>query len=214
MIIPFGPHNFLLHHSGALYWPEKSMLIVSDLHLEKGSHFARRGFFLPPYDSLETLIKLNRTIDSFSPEKILLLGDCFHDVHGPLRLQKKERDLFASLLHYSPLWIRGNHDGGYVPEGFGAHDVLSIGGITFRHEASSDTEYEISGHFHPKVDIVHKGANISRRCFIENGKKMILPAFGAYTGGLSVKDQAISGIMGESTRTYILGETKIYNFIG
>lgn len=210
MKITFGNHEFLLHPSGVLYWPDQSLLIVSDLHLEKGSHFAQRGFFLPPYDSVETLEKLHTVIGALSPRQILLLGDCFHDAHGYARLRAKERALFDGLLEYHPVWITGNHDGDFVPEGFAAHDGYTLDSITFRHEATADGHCEISGHFHPKTEIHHKGAIITRPCFIEDGRKMILPAFGAYTGGLSVEDPAVATLMQREKRLYVLGENRVY----
>jgi uncharacterized protein len=210
MKITFGNHELLLHPSGVLFWPDQSLLIVSDLHLEKGSHFAQRGFFLPPYDSHETLGKLHKAIDEVSPRKILLLGDCFHDAKGYGRLRTKERALFDALLRYHPVWITGNHDGDFVPEGFTAHDAYTLDTITFRHEATADGQFEISGHFHPKTDILHKGATITRPCFIEDGRKMILPAFGAYTGGLSVSHPSIATLLLKEPRLYILGQNKIY----
>ena len=210
MKITFGPQEFLLHPSGILYWPDQSLLVVSDLHLEKGSHLARRGFFLPPYDSHETLERLHTVIASLSPQKILLLGDCFHDPKGYERLPKKERALFDGLLSYNPIWINGNHDGDFVPSGFSAHDAYTLNGITFRHEATANGEQEISGHFHPKTDILHKGAIITRPCFIEDGTKMILPAFGAYTGGLTTAHPSIASLLNKNNRTYALGKDKVY----
>ena len=118
MKITFADHEFLLHPSGILFWPEKSMAIVSDLHLEKGSYFAQKGFFLPPYDTHETLERLHKALAVLTPKQILILGDTFHDAKGHGRLPAKERVLFDRLLHYAPFWITGNHDGDFVPEGF------------------------------------------------------------------------------------------------
>jgi hypothetical protein len=212
MKMTFGGHEFLLHPSGVLFWPEESLLVVADLHLEKGSHFAGRGYFLPPYDSVETLRRLHEAIKDVSARRILILGDCFHDVGGFSRLPSEAGSFFDSLRAYDPVWIIGNHDGDFVPEGMEGHDVYERRGILFRHEATPDGKFEISGHFHPKADIVHKGAIISRPCFIENGDKMILPSFGAYTGGLSVTHPSIVKIMGDDARLYIKGERKIYFF--
>lgn len=212
MKITFAGHNFLLHPSGTLFWPEQSLLVVSDVHLEKGSHFAERGFFLPPYDSHETLERLHKTLLELSPKRLLILGDCFHDKKGHARLPKKERALFDELLSYSPIWIVGNHDGDFVPEGFDAYETFELGGISFRHEAAKDSGPEISGHFHPKIDLVHKGAFISRPCFVEDGVKMILPSFGAYTGGLSIGHKSIAQHFKTPPRTYIKGRDRIYFF--
>lgn len=210
MKITFGQHDFLLHSSGILFWPDQSFLIASDLHLEKGSHFARRGFFLPPYDSLETLERLHAVIQELSPQRILLLGDCFHDDKGYARLPLKEREIFNRLLAYNPIWINGNHDGDFVPNGFAAYNTYTLKDITFRHEATATNQLEISGHFHPKTDIIHKGAVITRPCFIRDEKKIILPAFGAYTGGLSIKHSSITTLMQPEVCIYALGKNKIY----
>lgn len=212
MKIGFGGHDFILHPSGVLFWPEESLLIVADLHLEKSSHFAGRGYFLPPYDSLETLRRLQEAIKDVSARQILILGDCFHDGGGFSRLPEDARTLFDDLRAHDPVWINGNHDGDFVPEGMEGHDVYERRGIAFRHEATTENGFEISGHFHPKAEIRHKGAIISRPCFIENGRKMILPSFGAYTGGLPVTHPSIVKVMGENTRLYIKGERKIYYF--
>lgn len=212
MNITFCGQDFLLHPSGGLFWPAQSLLIVSDLHLEKASHFALRGFFLPPYDTRETLARLDNAIQDFLPLKILILGDCFHDPKGFDRLPKDERVLFDTLMNYHPIWINGNHDGDFVPAGFAAHNAYELQGITFRHEALKDGMREISGHFHPKAEILHKGARISRPCFIEDGNKMILPSFGAYTGGLFVDDPSIADHFTDNRRVYALGEKKVYFF--
>lgn len=212
MKITFAGHDFLLHPSGTLFWPGQSLLVVSDVHLEKGSHFAERGFFLPPYDSHETLERLHKAIVELSPQRLLILGDCFHDKNGHARLPANERALFDSLLRYNPIWIVGNHDGDFVPEGFEAHEVFELNGISFRHEASMTSAPEISGHFHPKVDLLHKGAFISRPCFVEDGVKMILPSFGAYTGGLSIGHNSIARHFKTPPRAYIKGRDRIYFF--
>lgn len=209
MKITFANHEFVLHHSGALFWPDQSLLIASDLHLEKGSHFARRGFFLPPYDSQQTLERLHTVIEELSPQNILLLGDCFHDAEGYTRLRSRALVLFKSLLSYNLIWINGNHDGGFAPDGLTVRDIYKLEGITFRHEATADIGFEISGHFHPKIDIVYKEFVITRPCFIEDGIKMILPSFGAYTGGLSVKNASIADLMVNEFRTYLLGKDRI-----
>ncbi|PZO83793.1 MAG: ligase-associated DNA damage response endonuclease PdeM [Micavibrio aeruginosavorus] len=208
MNINFAGHDFVLHPLGVLFWPEKSMLIVSDMHLEKGSHFARKGFFLPPYDTHETLARLMRALDIFQPARVLFLGDTFHDAGGYHRLPVEERKLFDHILEYEPIWITGNHDGDYAPAGFSAFRSLTISDVTFNHETVKDVSFEISGHYHPKVDILHKNARISRACFIEDGNRMIMPAFGSYTGGISVTDTMFKNIL-EKPRVYALGD-KIY----
>lgn len=206
MKIHFGGHDLYLHPSGALYWPSEKLLVVSDLHLEKGSHFALKGLFLPPYDSHHTLLLLIEVMRQISPARLLLLGDAFHDAKGHARMGAKERGLFDTLRAFDPVWIRGNHDGDFVPDGFLGLEEYALRGLTFRHELSDGGMHEISGHFHPKVEIGRSG----RPCFIENGHKMIMPAFGAYTGGLFITHQAITAHMGTNSRIYALGNQKVY----
>ena len=209
MIITFAGHEFTLHPSGVLHWPERELLIVSDLHLEKGSHFAQRGFFLPPYDSDETLQRLLAVTAVLAPKRIVLLGDSFHDAQGFQRLNDNARALFNELHCFDPVWVTGNHDGGFVPEGFEGCDDYTMDNITFRHEAQTGQGYEISGHYHPKADLVHKGARLSARCFIEDGRRMIMPSFGAYTGGLVVTHPSISGLFPNGHTLHVLGSTRV-----
>lgn len=208
MKINFAHHSLYLCSSGIVFWPDRSLAIVTDLHLEKGSHYAQRGFFLPPYDSFETLQRLHTCLKDLGAHNILILGDTFHDAAGHSRLPVQARQLFDRLIDFNPIWITGNHDGDFVPSGFVAYDSLIIDGITFNHEAVIGTPYEISGHYHPKVDIFFKEARITRPCFIEDGNKLIIPAFGAYTGGLSTTHPFINRHF-KNPRIYALGE-KIY----
>lgn len=208
--IVFAGHMLSLHPSGALFWPARRMLIAADLHLEKGSHYAARGYFLPPYDTHKTLLRLLDVIREMQAENLLILGDCFHDPAGYERLSAKDRDLFGKLGALKPLWIRGNHDGDFVPPGFASHDAYEMDGLVFRHEAAPGAEGEISGHFHPKALIAHRGERIARPCFIEDGKRLILPAFGTYTGGLFIDDPAIASLFGDDVRLYLLGRHKIF----
>ncbi len=210
MKISFGGHEFILHPSGALLWPDRNIILVADLHLEKGSHFAARGFFLPPYDTHRTLTKLLALCRNSDLRQVIILGDCFHDPKGYARLKPQDRALFDDLLHYDPIWIKGNHDGDFVPPGFPAYDVLELEGIFLRHEADSECAPEISGHYHPKAPINHKGSLLSLPCFVEDGRKLILPAFGAYTGGLNCEDAVLKKIFPQGCKTYALGSEKVY----
>lgn len=206
----FGGSVFELHPAGVLLGPAQDMLIVSDLHLEKGSHFARRGFFLPPYDSRDTLERLLGLCESTNAKRLLILGDGFHDAQGFDRLGDKDRALFAELTHFNPVWIIGNHDKEFVPAGFEVREDWQEGFIMFRHQADpAASAFEISGHYHPKADIQYKGERFSRDCFIEDGRKLILPAFGAYTGGLSVSDPAIRSLFGAEFMMHLVGNSKI-----
>jgi len=207
----FAGHAFTCHPSGLLYWPAQKLAVVADLHLEKGSHFAKRGFFVPPYDSRETLGKLNDALNALDAEKLMVLGDTFHDATGFARLTPDDSAAFLKLAAYSPIWVRGNHDGAYVPPGFEGCDERVIENIVFRHEAAAHAQgFEISGHFHPKAEVEHKGGRISRPCFVEDGQRMILPAFGAYTGGLLVSEPAIASLFPNGHSVHMLGAARVF----
>lgn len=212
MSLRLGNHVFEMHPSGLLRWPAQKISIVSDLHLEKGSHFARRGYFVPPYDSRETLQRLNQVLTAFSPERLIVLGDTFHDAEGFSRLSAEDTALFLKLTDYKPIWVRGNHDGEYVPPGFEGCDIYEQDGVMFRHEAAPHyAGVEISGHYHPKADVVHKGTRITRRCFVEDGKRVIMPAFGSYAGGLPVTNKAFATLFPDNRRLHLLGSAKIFS---
>lgn len=210
MKIALQGQEFVLHHSGLMVWPAQNLAIVSDLHLEKGSHFAQRGYFVPPYDTRETLSRLGGVLSQLKVKRLLVLGDTFHDAKGYARLMPGDRALFEALSVYDPVWIMGNHDGDFVPPGFAGHKDITIGGIAFRHEAGESDIFEISGHYHPKADITHKGARLSRRAFVSDARRMIMPAFGSYAGGLSVTDPAITGLFPQGYRLHVLGSARVF----
>jgi uncharacterized protein len=200
--------------SGALFWPEEKMLIVADLHLEKGSAFAKRGVLLPPYDTASTLARLARLIERYAPQIVIALGDSFHDGGGPARLADTDRASLKSLQHGRDwLWIAGNHDPDPA-DGIGGRfaDMLAIGALTFRHEPSSSLcEGEIAGHLHPVARVARRGRAVSRRCFASDSRRLVMPAFGAYTGGLNVRDRAIAALFGTLAFTaHMLGEHRLY----
>lgn len=198
--------------SGGLLWPRTKTLIVSDLHLEKGSHFARLGQPLPPYDSDETLVRLAAVIERTEPERVVCLGDSFHDAAASFRLSQDNRARLAAMAAGRDwLWVLGNHD----PDGAGdliGRSVTDIveGGLVLRHEAEPGAIGEISGHYHPKATVRVRTGRISGRCFVTDGKRLILPAFGAYTGGLSVRDPAIAGLMDRSASILLIGERRLF----
>ena len=208
--------DLLADCAGALYWVEESLLAVADLHLEKGSSFARRGMLLPPYDTTETLARLARLITRHAPRIVVTLGDNFHDGEGPARLSAADRASLVALQRGRDwVWIAGNHD----PEpaaGIGGTfaATVSIGALTFRHEPARDApDGEISGHLHPVARIVQRGRAVSRRCFAADTKRVVMPAFGAYTGGLNVRDRAFLAVFGARSFTaHMLGERRLYAF--
>ncbi len=199
------------HVSGALYWPERHLLAVADLHLEKGSAFARRGALLPPYDTAATLAALKRLVERLQPARVLFLGDNFHDPGGPHRMAAQDRSTLTWLAERSEvIWIEGNHDLGSLPSGMGvAYAERSIGPLVFRHEASrGPVEGEVSGHYHPKARIRVSTGSASARCFLFDRRRLILPAFGAYTGGLDARHPQIQALFPRGFKLVVLGKEK------
>lgn len=209
--ILFCEQKFVLDPSGLLIWPDQKLAVVSDLHLEKASHFAIKGQMIPPHDSLETLQALTDSLAFSGAKTVIFLGDTFHDAQGFSRMNARAQNLFQSLCQiYDIIFIIGNHDGGFIPEGTKGYEELRIENILFRHEALPNETNEISGHFHPKARLHLKGQKISKPCFVEDGAKMILPAFGVFTGGLNVLDKAIQSLISTPYNVYMLGAKNIY----
>ncbi len=206
--------TFVADCAGALFWPDEGLLAVADLHLEKGSAFAARGVLLPPYDTAATLERLAALIERYAPRLVIALGDSFHDGGGPERMADTSRATLTSLQRGRDwLWITGNHDP-EPAENIGGRfaGTLAVGSLTFRHEPSP-TAYdgEIAGHLHPQARIAQRGRAVSRRCFAGDGKRLVMPSFGAYTGGLNVRDRAIASLFGALSFTaHMLGERRIY----
>ena len=200
---------------GALYWPEQGLLAVADLHLEKGSSFAARGQLLPPYDTAETLARLTRLITHYAPRVVVALGDSFHDGGGPARLSDDDRDNLRALQRGRDwIWITGNHDPEPAANIGGTFEtVLTMGALTFRH-LPTGTANEICGHLHPVARVVHRGRAVSRRCFATDKTRMVMPAFGAFTGGLNIRDAAFADLFGTLKFTaHMLGEDRLYSFV-
>jgi DNA ligase-associated metallophosphoesterase len=200
--------------AGALYWPDEQVLVVADLHLEKGSAFARRGVLLPPYDTAATLARLARLVERYAPRVLIALGDSFHDGHGPSRMSTADRGALNMLQRGRDwIWIAGNHDPD-LPDGLSGRfaDVLAFGPLTFRHEPSeSAADGEIAGHLHPVARVAQRGRAVGRRCFAADGRRLVMPAFGAYAGGLNVRDDAISGLFGTLAFTaHMLGARRLF----
>jgi DNA ligase-associated metallophosphoesterase len=207
--------DLLADLSGALFWPARHLLAVADLHLEKGSGFAARGQLLPPYDTAQTLARLADAIAHHEPETVICLGDSFHDESAAERLGRADGERLASLIRDRRwIWIAGNHDpvppadlGGLV------QTELTVGPLLFRHIAAAATSAgEVSGHFHPKAAFSWRGRRVGGRCFIGDEQRLILPAFGAYAGGLDVRDPAIAGLFNGRARIHILGQRRLHSF--
>ena len=195
----FAHHRFEIVAPAALFWPKKNALLVADLHLEKASFYARQGQMLPPYDSRETLAELADLVSDTAATTIFCLGDNYHDGEGEARLETEAaKRLTAMTTALEWVWITGNHDrdvaglwGGKVV------DEWTGEGLALRHQASANSLLpEISGHYHPKIRIGVRGRHVSRRCFVKGRQHLILPAFGALTGGMAAQDPAIEACVG------------------
>jgi uncharacterized protein len=199
--------------AGALYWPEHALLAVADLHLEKGSAFAARGVLLPPYDTAATLARLAPLVARYAPRVVVALGDSFHDGRGPARLADTDRAGLKALQRGRDwIWIAGNHDP-EPAEGIGGRFVatLTLGALTFRHSPEDGAEGEIAGHLHPVARVAGRGGAVSRRCFASDGTRMVMPAFGAYAGGLNVRDAAFADVFRTLAFTaHLLGARRVY----
>ena len=198
--------------SGALIWEEPGLLVVSDLHLEKGSSFAARGVLLPPYDTVATLGRLAAVVARYKPRMVIALGDSFHDRAAHERLACSDRDAIGALQAGRDwIWISGNHDPA-LPKSLGGvvATEVAIGPSAFRHEPTGATG-EIAGHLHPKARVATRGRAMERRCFASDGERAIMPAFGAYAGGLSIRDRAFARIFPQvGLMAYLLGDNRLH----
>ena len=211
----FAGETFHATPDGALYWPARQALLVADLHLEKASWFARLGQFLPPYDSHATLEALTREVERTGATTLYCLGDSFHDRFGCDRLPASARELLTRLTSALDwVWIVGNHDPGFADHcGGRIEDEVEVGGIILRHEADPDEPRpEMSGHFHPKLRLHLRGRQVSRRCFVISGRKIILPAFGSLTGGLDAHHPEILRHVGDSAEAVVPVSDRLLRF--
>ena len=204
--------TFVADLSGALFWKEQSLLVVSDLHLEKGSSFAARGVLLPPYDTVATLSRLAAVIARHDPRMVIALGDSFHDRDAHERLSTPDREALTAMQARRD-WIRisGNHDPA-LPSDLGGvvASEVAIGPIAFRHEPTGEVG-EIAGHLHPKARVATRGRSMERRCFACDGERAVMPAFGAYTGGLSIRDPAFAKIFRTpGFMAHVLGDNRLH----
>jgi len=209
--------ELLADPTGVLVWPARSTLIVADLHLEKGSGFARRGVMLPPFDTGATLETLARAIDAHRPERVICLGDSFHDRLAADRVSDADGSRIRALTGRADwLWVVGNHD----PEppadwGGRAIDEVTDGPLTFRHEARGGAAPgEVSGHYHPRARVRLKGRSVSGRCFATDGRRLILPAFGAFTGGLDVTSPDLRRLLARRYDVLLMAVARIWRVPG
>ncbi len=204
--------DFLADPAGALLWEEERLLIVSDLHLEKGSSFAMRGILLPPYDTAATLAQLAAVVARHNPRTVIALGDSFHDADAHERVSTPDRETIAAMQAGRDwIWIAGNHDP-KPPVGLDGSvaSEIAIGPITFRHEPTG-APGEIAGHLHPKARVATRGRSIERRCIATDGVRAVMPSFGAYTGGLSIRDRAFAKIFDAlAFSVHLLGDNRLH----
>lgn len=195
--------------SGALFWADRRMLIVSDLHLGRTERIAREGgHIIPPYENTDTLKRLEDEIRALNPVTVVCLGDSFDDLTATASLTEIETDWITRLQAGREwIWVEGNHDPAPLDLGGTNRETLSVGPLTLRHIASSNTSGEISGHYHPKVTIPTRGRGISRPCFLFDADRLILPAFGTYTGGMNVSRQPLSAMFNKDANVIITGKS-------
>ena len=197
---------------GAAYWAREETLIVSDLHFEKGSSFATRGALLPPYDTSATLMRLEALMRRYKPVRVISLGDAFHDGDAEARIGKDDADRLEALTQSADwLWILGNHDPEPPARFAGASTAKEkIGALVFRHEPSAGpAPGEIAGHLHPCARVMSEGRILRRRCFAADQTRLIMPAMGAFTGGLNVLDEAFAAMLPTPT-AWVIGADGVY----
>ncbi|MCY6382508.1 ligase-associated DNA damage response endonuclease PdeM [Hoeflea prorocentri] len=201
---------------GSLYLPDSDTLVVSDLHLETGAAYARRGMMLPPYDTALTLTLLTSVIERYRPARVVSLGDSFHDRRGASALpEASQLQIRALMAGREWFWIAGNHDPDH-PDGLAGDCVqeLYLDGLCFRHEPleNEDATGEIAGHLHPAARVVRRGKGVRRPCFATDGQRLIMPAFGVTTGGLNIRNAAFDGLFDlQSLTAHLLGRERIYS---
>ena len=213
--LSFAGHEFAALPEGALFWPARRALIVADLHFEKASWFAERGQMLPPYDSQATLGELAALVERTGATELWCLGDSFHDSKGCERLPTEARAVLTGLTaRLDWKWITGNHDAALVDHcGGTVLEEAEVDGLVLRHEADpGDGRPELSGHFHPKLRITVRGRQVARRCFVATETKLILPAFGALTGGLDAHHSEIVRAVGKPAQALVAVEGRLLRF--
>lgn len=207
----------LLRRSGALWLPAYQALIASDLHLEKGSAFAARGQLLPPYDSAATLTRLEAEIEALDPRIIVLLGDSFHDSKALSRMDASQMTRVQALAEGRDwVWLEGNHDLNTLADALDqlpgrVVETMALGGLFLIHEPQADpAPGEVAGHLHPAARVAAHGRSVRRPCFVTDGRRLLMPAFGAFTGGLDVRDPVVAGLFPAPPLAALLGRDKVH----
>lgn len=203
--------RLLARPSGALWWPAEGLLAVADLHLGRSERLARRGgTLLPPYETAETLDRLAAEIGALRPAIVVCLGDSFDDAAAGGALAGGDRDrLLALVAGRRWIWIAGNHDPGPAFPAGSLVGQFARGPLRFRHAAGEGAAGEVSGHWHPKIAVPVGGRRVARPCFLADSRRIILPAFGAYTGGLDARRPPLRGLMGPEARAILTGRVAL-----
>jgi len=204
----------ILRASGALWIERARMLVVADLHLEKGSAYGAKGQLLPPYDTRETLARLQAEVEALDPQVVVLLGDSFHDGAAETRLDPADAHRLSAIARRRALaWVVGNHDADGPSSALPGQAVerLEVEGLTLTHEPRPGAAPgEVAGHLHPAIKLVRYGRGVRRRCFLTDGERLVLPAFGAYAGGLNVLDPAFAGLFAGRPLAAALGRGRVH----
>ena len=215
VLFSFAGVELMALPQGALFWPARRALLVADLHFEKASFFARLGQMLPPYDSIATLSDLATLVAATGARELWCLGDSFHDRQGCQRLPVEARERLTALTSsLGWTWITGNHDAGLADHCGGR--ILAeaeVDGMVLRHQAdANESRPELSGHYHPALRLSLRGRRVQRRCFVATHSKLILPAFGALTGGLDAQDPAVRRVVGQRAEALVPVGNRLLRF--
>ncbi len=209
----FANQNFSIFPNGELYWQNKKTLIISDLHFEKGSFFSETRQFIPPFDTIETLRQLSKFIDDHPVEMIIFLGDLVHDKFAFQRMTAEAKELFFEILKNINCTLTvGNHDDTSFLEDIGLNltENIIIDDICFSHQPMIDKKFSVFGHYHPKVRLKINSRGIWTSCFIVNKEKLLMPSYGYFTGGLSIKSLEIQKLFEPEYEIYPLTKEKVY----
>lgn len=213
--IRFGGHDLLLDSDGAVYWPAQRLLAVADLHLEKGTAAAAAGSLLPPWDTKLTLDRVETLLTRWRPTTVVALGDSFHDRYGFSRMAPADAGrLLAWVEHIDFVWVLGNHDPAPAPGLAGLSTLCWTHlGLDFCHQARPGVARpELVGHHHPKASIPTRAGHVTRPCFVVDEHRLMLPAIGAFTGGLDVANPAIARLFPTGGRALLLGRGRLFSF--
>ena len=209
----FANQNFSIFPNGELYWQNKKTLIISDLHFEKGSFFSETRQFIPPFDTIETLRQLSKFIDDHPVEMIIFLGDLVHDKFAFQRMTQEAKELFFEILKNINCTLTvGNHDDTSFLKDIGLNltENIIIDDICFSHHPRIDKKFSVFGHYHPKVRLKINSRGIWTSCFIANKEKLLMPSYGYFTGGLSIKSLEIQKLFEPEYEIYPLTKEKVY----